>query len=437
MASIEEKVEERYKGVLDDMKVRHFGKTEKMNDLIEKALRESVSKSGNDGGNYPDIRLMLGNHFGRHMPVMIEAKGSKNKLEKLTKDGDIELVSNGKNPRSAITNFAVNGAVHYGLAVLDGGDYDEVIVAGINGTTLDAEGHVMDPECKAYYISEKNKRVPKLIERITASDWSLFKAENADVLFDICDKMNLTDQELETLTRKTEETLEERIKAIHQSIYDDVQIKTALSTNDKLYLFCGLIMAGLKATGTKPLDAADLTGNDNERNNDGIKLLNQIEAFLYAKNCSDEKVEMIRNLLQGVFRNKTLWKPNNGVSILRTLFKQVKTDIIPCLESNLHLDFTGKILNSLNDWVSIDNDRANDVVLTPRYVTTLMAKLARTDMNSFVWDKAMGSAGFLVSAMDIMLKDASARISDQADLAKKVKHIKENQLLGIEILGIR
>ena len=435
MASIEEKVEERYKGVLDDMKVRHFGKTEKMNDLIEKALRESVSKSGNDGGNYPDIRLMLGNHFGRHMPVMIEAKGSKNKLEKLTKDGDIELVSNGKNPRSAITNFAVNGAVHYGLAVLDGGDYDEVIVAGINGTTLDAEGHVMDSECKAYYISEKNKRVPKLIERITASDWSLFKAENADVLFDICDKMNLTDQELETLTRKTEETLEERIKAIHQSIYDDVQIKTALSTNDKLYLFCGLIMAGLKATGTKPLDAADLTGNDNERNNDGIKLLNQIEAFLYAKNCSDEKVEMIRNLLQGVFRNKTLWKPNNGVSILRTLFKQVKTDIIPCLESNLHLDFTGKILNSLNDWVSIDNDRANDVVLTPRYVTTLMAKLARTDMNSFVWDKAMGSAGFLVSAMDIMLKDASARISDQADLAKKVKHIKENQLLGIEILG--
>lgn len=79
------------------------------------------------------------------------------------------------------------------------------------------------------------------------------------------------------------------------------------------------------------------------------------------------------------------------------------------MESNLHLDFTGKILNSLGDWVHIENDRENDVVLTPRYVTTLMAKLARTNMDSFVWDRAMGSAGFLVSAMDIMIKDAQAK----------------------------
>ena len=55
--------------------------------------------------------------------------------------------------------------------------------------------------------------------------------------------------------------------------------------------------------------------------------------------------------------------------------------------------------------MSIENDASNDVVLTPRYVTNLMVKLARTDMNSFVWDKAMGSAGFLVSALDIMIKD--------------------------------
>lgn len=70
--------------------------------------------------------------------------------------------------------------------------------------------------------------------------------------------------------------------------------------------------------------------------------------------------------------------------MLHTLFEQVKKNIIPCLESNLHLDFTGKILNSLNDWVSIENDSANDVVLTPRYVTTFMAKMARTNKDSFV-----------------------------------------------------
>lgn len=452
MASIEEKVEEHYKKVLDQLNVRHYGKTESMNPSITNALKNADSKSGGSGNNYPDIQLIINNNKGRFIPVMIEAKGSKGKLEKLAKDDSIVGVtywnSDGKPNKdgvpthlkgdpnyNAVKSYAVNGAVHYGNAILDEGTYKEVIVIGINGTMLNANGSVLDAECKAYYLSEKNNRVPKMISKITANDWSLMKAENVDKLFDILDKLNLTEKELELLTRKTEETLEEKIKTIHQSLYNDVQLKTALSTNEKLYLFCGLIMAGLSTNGVRPLEPSDLRGNNNERNNDGIMLLNNIESFLYGKNCAAEKVGMIKGLLENVFNKPVLWRPNNGISLLHTLFEQVKKDIIPCLESNLHLDFTGKILNSLNDWVNIENDVANDVVLTPRYVTTLMAKMARTNKDSFVWDKAMGSAGFLVSAMDIMIKDAKEKISDQSKLEAKIKHIKENQLLGIEILG--
>ena len=452
MASIEEKVEEQYKGMLDALGVRHYGKTEKINSAISNALKNADSKSGGSGNNFPDIQLMLENSNARRIPVMIEAKGSKNRLEKLDKSGQIvgvtEWASDGKIGKdgvpthlkgdanySTIQSYAVNGAVHYGEVILNEGTYNEVIVIGINGTTLDANGTVLDAECKAYYISEKNSRVPKLIDKITATDWSLFTSSNTDVLFEMLDKLNLTDAEIEALTRKTEATLEEKIKAMHQSLYDDIQLKTALSTNEKLYLFCGLIMAGLKTNGVRPLEAVDLRGNDNERNNDGTMILQNIESFLYAKRCSQEKVDMIKGLLESVFMKSVLWKPKNGISLLHTLFEQVKKDIVPCLESNLHLDFTGKILNSLNDWVSIENDAANDVVLTPRYVTQLMAKMARTDMDSFVWDKAMGSAGFLVSAMDIMIKDAKEKIMDKSTLEAKIKHIKENQLLGIEILG--
>lgn len=177
------------------------------------------------------------------------------------------------------------------------------------------------------------------------------------------------------------------------------------------------------------------TGNDDQEDNDSTIIITRIRSFLKKKKCGDDKIRMILDLLQPVFKKETLWRPVNGESILKSLFKQVKQDIIPCLESNLHLDFTGKILNSLGDWVHIENDRENDVVLTPRYVTTLMAKLARTNMDSFVWDRAMGSAGFLVSAMDIMIKDAQAKIHDQKELEKKITNIKEHQLLGVEILG--
>ena len=452
MPSIEEKVEEQYKKELGKLGVRHYGKTETINDTITNALKNAVSKSGGSGNNYPDIQLLLEDNHSRRVPVMIEAKGSKNKLEKLTKDGEIEGVTyrekDGKKGKdgnpiykagdenySSVKNYAVNGAVHYANAIINSDGYSEVIAIGINGTQLNDDGSVKDAECKAYYISKKNNCVPKQIEKITSTDWSLFKKENIDTLYEILDELNLTEADIEALTRRTEAALEEKIKSIHQKLYDNEKLKTSLGTNEKLYLFCGLIMAGLKTDGVKPIDASDLPCNNNEKNNDGTFILNNIEAFLYAKNCSSEKVEMIKGLLDSVFKKKVLWQPVNGESLLKTLFKQVKTDIIPCLESRLHLDFTGKILNSLSDWVNIENDAANDVVLTPRYVTTLMAKMARTNKDSFVWDKAMGSAGFLVSAMDIMIKDAKSKITDKAELEAKIKHIKENQLLGVEILG--
>lgn len=448
MASIEEQIEGHYKGLLQALGVRYYGKTEQINSKISAALANSVSKGGGSGMNYPDIKLLLENTTRRDIPVMIEVKGTRGKLEKLDKNGEIvgvtpwasdgKLGKDGKpthlkgDPNyNVVKSFAINGAMHYGSAVLDGG-YDEVIIVGVNGCELD-DGQVVNPECKAYYVSKKNNRIPKLISEITADDWSLFA--HVDALFERLDQLNLTEAEIEALTNKTEAELEEKIKRIHQSLYDDVQLKTALTTNEKLYLFCGLIMAGLQTAGVRTLDVNDLHSNDSEHNNDGTIIISNIESFLHAKNAGSDKVKMISGLLQGVFSKAVLWKPKNGESLLKVLFHQVKTDIVPLLESNLHLDFTGRILNSLNDWVSIDNDAANDVVLTPRYVTKFMAQCARTNKDSFVWDKAMGSAGFLVSAMDIMIKDARETITNPEALEAKIKHIKENQLLGIEILG--
>ena len=428
---IEEKVEEHFKAILDDLNIRHYGKTEEINDSITKALHEADSKSGGSGTNYPDIQLFLQNRTRRDIPVMIEAKGQKNKLEKLTSSGDIELTSKGKDPNRAVKNFAVNGALHYGLAILDEGTYSEVIIIGINGTTM-TDGVVSDPEIKAYYVSKKNDKVPK---EIIGFDFVQLKQSNLDAFFAELDKLSLTDAEKEKLKRNKEELLEQSIKEIHQRIYDDESIKTLLGTNDKLYLFCGLIMAGLTTEGVKPLEVSDFYSNDDIDDNDGKRVLTRTQSFLRKKNCPKDKIDMVLNYLKPVFEKRALWKPVNGESAIKSIYRQVKEDILPLLESSIHLDFTGKILNSLNDWVAIENDKLNDVVLTPRFVTNLMAKITRTDMDSFVWDTCMGSSGFLVSAMEIMIDDVKKKIKDQAEAEKKIAHIKQNQLLGIEILG--
>ena len=363
---------------------------------------------------------------------MIEAKGTKGKMEKLTSAGDIELVSGGKNPFRAVQQFAVNGALHYGLAILAEGTYNEVVIVGINGTTLEKDGRVEDPEVKAYYVSKKNDMVPKIIEGF---DFVQMKQSNVEAFFGELDKLSLTDAEREKLKRDREELLEQSIKGIHQRIYDDNGIKTLLGTNEKLYLFCGLIMAGLTTEGVKPLNVSDFHGDDDPDNNDGSIVLHRTRSFLRKKNCPIGKINMVLNYLRPVFEKRDLWKPVNDESVIKSIFKQVKEEILPLLEGSIHLDFTGKILNSLNDWVAIENDKRNDVVLTPRSVTNLMARITRTDMDSFVWDTCMGSSGFLVSAMEIMIDDAKNRIKDTVQMNDKIEHIKHNQLLGIEILG--
>lgn len=445
-SSVEEKVEEIYKTQLDSYGVKHFTKTESINSSIDDALKNSVSKSGGSGNNYPDIKVLIETSKMRRIPVMIEAKGTKGKLIKKTASGEIELVTKwassskegAKNPHKAgddnystIQNYAVNGAIHYANAILDGKGYSEVIAVGVNGfPEKDGSIHV---EMEAYYVSEKNSRLPKRLSAYT--DLVFLKKENVDNLAVELDKLVLSEKELEELSKRVEATLEEKIKAIHQSLYDNEKFKSYLTTNEKLYLFTGLIMSGLSTEGLAPIIMADFKGNDDKEDNDSTLITKRIKAFLKKKHCSDNKIKMITSLLTPVFEKEALWKPENGESAIKGLYKQVKEDIIPCLESNLHLDFTGKIFNSLNDWVSIENDQENDVVLTPRYVTTFMAHLARTDKDSFVWDKAMGSAGFLVAAMDTMIKDAQAKIKDADELEKKIRNIKENQLLGIEILG--
>ena len=450
MRSIEEKVEEHFKKILDNFGIRHYGKTEEINPTITKALKDSNSKSGGSGNNFPDIQVLFENKHARRIPIMIEAKGEKGKLEKLTKDGLIEGVTfysadtkdkfgnikhkAGEANYTSVVNYAVNGAIHYANAILDSNAYNEVIAIGINGAELNVDGSVKNSECKAYYISTKNNRLPKHILELD-DDLSLLKRSNSEKLCEILDKLILTEKEIEQMTLKAEVTLESKIKSIHQSLYDSDRLKTALTTNEKLYLFCGLIMGSLKTENLAPLSILDFKGNDDIDDNDGTIIIKRIKGFLNKKNCSNDKIKMICSLLNPVFEKSVLWKPINGESIIRDLFNQVNSDIIPCLESNLHLDFTGKILNSLNDWVAIENDVANDVVLTPRYVTKLMAKLARTNMDSFVWDRAMGSGGFLVSAMDIMIKDAHEKIKDTDKLNEKITRIKQKQLLGVEILG--
>lgn len=431
-SSIEESVEQWAKEQLKGIKL--YPKTNFINPQIEKALKSEPSKSGGKGANYPDIKCLLSTPNGE-IPVMIEVKGTKDALIKRDNDSELpdNLTKKGEPNYTNIAKYAVNGAVHYANAILRNTTYKEVIAIGVNGYEETVSGTVY--EVSVWYISRQNLFIPK--EVALYSDLSFLLPKHQKNLLDKIANIGLSDEEIEQQKSKLEDDIERKLKDLNQKMQDELQIVV----NQRVQLVTGLIMAGL---GVKegdnykvlPLQEEDLHGDTDEDNNDGAVIMRKIKSYLKNKNLPTEKIEMIVKILSVVFQHSHLEEAKNGESNLRTLYRDIKSDIIPFLTGELHnLDFTGRLFNVLNAWVDVPDGAENDVVLTPRFVTELMARLCKVNKDSYVWDFATGSAGFLISAMHLMIADAQEKIANPKAKTEKILHIKTEQLLGIEKLA--
>ena len=394
---------------------------------IEEALKKAPSKSGGSGSNRPDFQMLITGSNLQRIPVMIEAKGKAGKLVKTDDAGSIQNKKQDGSPNFAnISSYAVNGAVHYAAAVLEfSRSYPEVLAVGINGS--EDENGERAYECAVYYISKENAMIPKLI----GNNISILYKKNTDKLLQLIKDAQLTESERENLAKESENVIENNLKDLNQLMHDDLNI----SVGARVKLITGMIMAGLGVKDKcSPLEVTELKGNLSTEDNDGQTILTKIKVFLTYKNLPEDKRLMIIADLQGTFLNRGLWEPVNGESKLKRVYAFVETKIIPCInpEKTTYLDFTGKLFNVLTDWVDIPDGGKNDVVLTPRYVTDMMAKLCRVNRDSYVWDYATGTAGFLVSSMKLMLQDADKNIENLEERERKKAQIRGLQLLGVE-----
>ena len=428
MSSIEEQVEDIAKKQLNAIKLKYFTKTESINSEIDDALRKAPSKNGGEGNNYPDIKLLLQTKSKKSIPVMIEAKGSKGALVKFDERGDIENLKKDGTPNyTNIKKYAVNGAVHYADAILNYTEsYSEVLAIGINGYADSTKKIVT--ELEVYYVSKNNFLLPKKLQAYT--DLSFLSENNSDNLIEEIENLSLSEEEQEKKTKDFENLIELRLKDLNQRMHDDLNI----AVGARVQLVAGLIMAALGVENrVSPLQITDLKGDMGGSSNDGQIVINKISDFLSVKNIPLEKKELIINDLKNVFIGSKIYATVNGESKIKTVYRIIKDEIMPIFTSARHLDFTGRLFNVLNEWVAIPDGARNDVVLTPRYVCELMAKLCKVNKDSYVWDYAVGSAGFLISAMKQMIKDAENSIKSPLELQEKILHIKGCQLLGVEI----
>lgn len=428
--SVEPNIADLANGWLKSYKLNYKLEQESLNTEIDQALNDYYSKNGGVGGNRPDAKLLLQDKNLVNYPILIEYKGYKDKLVKLDSEGKVANKTAKNQPDfKNINSYAVNGAVHYANALLHYTSYTDIIAIGMTGFKDDSVN--LEYEIGVYYVSKSNFGIGQKVDDYT--DFSFLKKTNFDKFIDKVKKLKLTQDEIERLKEQREQEINTSLVKLNNDIY---QNEKGLSERDRVYLVAASIIATLGVPGkVAALEKQELKSSTEEDNRDGDIILRKIKAFLNEKNLPQEKRELIVRTLQNTLTTDNINKVENGESQLKRVFTKIVDDLGIYYKIGLTTDFTGKLFNEMYSWLGFSQDKLNDVVLTPAYVATLLARLARVNMDSYVWDFATGSAGLLVASMNEMLNDAKDKIKSPDKFAIKSAEIKANQLLGLEILS--
>ena len=427
--SIEPNIADLANGWLKSYNLDYKLEQESLNNEIDKALNEYASKGGGKGGNRPDAKLLLPDKNLDYYPILIEYKGVKNKLVKLDSNNQVENMTSKNEPHyTNIKSYAVNGAVHYANALLHHTTYTNIIAIGMTGYK-DANSDIKY-EIGVYYVSKSNYGIGQKIGEF--SDFSFLNSSNFDEFISKVKNLNLTQDELDKLKAQREKEIDASLTKLNNDIY---QNETGLGENDRVYLVAASIIATLGIPGKVPiLEKSDLKSQDFEGGRDGDIVLNRIKAFLSQRAIPKEKQDFILRTLANTLTTQNINRVTNGESQLKRVFSKIVDDLGIYYKIGLTTDFTGKLFNEMYSWLGFSQDKLNDVVLTPSYISKLLVKLSRVNKDSFVWDFATGSAGLLVAAMNEMLDDAKNSITSSDELVQKELDIKAKQLLGLEII---
>ena len=429
--SVEPNIADLVNGWLKSYKLDYKLEQESLNTEIDQALNDYFSKNGGKGGNRPDAKLLLRANDGRYYPILIEYKGYKDRLVKLDDEGKVANRTTKNQPDfTNINSYAVNGAVHYSNAVLHYTSYTDVIAIGVTGYKTPT-GKIK-PLIGVYYVSKSNFGVGQKVDEYT--DLSFLKKEHFSDFIEKVKQLSLPQDELEKLKERREQEITASLVKLNNDIFKS---EKGLSENDRVYLVVASIMATLgdAENNVYPLTKADLKSSNERNNTDGDIMIRKIESFLDAKKLPKDKKDLIVRTLQNTLTTDNINKAEDGESQLKRVFIKIVDDLGIYYKIGLTTDFTGRLFNEMYSWLGFTQDQLNDVVLTPPYVATLLCRLARVNMKSYVWDFATGSAGLLVAAMNEMLIDAKNKIKSPEELAKTSAEIKATHLLGLEILS--
>ena len=425
--TLEADVDDAIKKKFDSLKLNKgidYNEKSAMSSYMKEALKGAAKTKSKKNFGQPDF------HIEKYkIPVVIENK-LYHKFHVIATKAGIKM------DERSVSNYAVNGAVYYARNMIESKKYDEVIAIGISGESDESI------KISTYYVFSPNIE-PKFMKDYNSLDF-LESEESFNAFYD---NAVVTEDEKHRILIKTREELIKRAKVLNkmmnnQNIGVDQRVVYVsgmlLSMQDVLDDDFSLLDSGLVPD--------DLKGIKTEQKRDGVIIINHLKEYLDIKNLPVDK----KNIMLDSFK----------MSISLDAARDVPTDLDKAVEGTINgqasitkqiftylyynvytaINLTGGALDIMAEMYStflkyaLSDGASLGKVLTPPYITTMMAKLLDVNRESRVMDIATGSAAFLVAAMDQMICDVNRTFGKNTKAAKEaIVSIKEEQLLGIEI----
>ena len=358
---------------------------------VNEALK-SASKKGTGNIGFPEFTAKV-----KDFLIVIEDKSDLSKHCKLDSNSCIDLES----PKS-VTDFAVNGAIHYAKHLAQNTSFKKIIAIGVSG---DERHHKISP----YFVNEVG-RVDELKE---LEDFIVLNEFHIDEYY--------TKEVLKEDTN--EEKITEDIIKYASILHEDLRNYGNLRETQKPIVVSGILLA-LEEIKHKNFSIDNLNGDSNTT--DGDKIYKAVEENLKRANVRPEvkkdkllaQFSIIKNMPKINEVNKNL-----GKTPLKHYAEFLNKYIHRHMRSSE--DILGRFYSEFMSYSGGDGQTLG-IVLTPKHICELFCELSDLKPDDIVFDPCCGTGGFLVSAMNNMLSKVS-----ETDKERR-QAIREKQLWGIE-----
>ncbi len=429
---LEDDVNDYVKKYLENLglnKNKDYNVESSMSDYLKEALSGSAKTKNKTNFGKPDFSIekyfTKTNDNQKHViPVIIE---NKFKLNKLKTDKDDKI----KDDEKSIRNFAVNGAIHYATNIIASGKYHECIAIGCAG---DNDENVT---VEVYYVFGSSFLSIKHLRNYTSLDF----LENQKSFNSFYEDCVLSDKDKHDILFLNKFYLSMYAKKLNRLMHNH-----NITAPQRVLYVSGMLLSMQDIEGKKDgLTPYDLKGYQTDTSRDSMLIFNQIDEYLKAKNIEESKRSLMLTSFNEIAKDAQrdeLDELDKEVAIFlsekSSITKQVFTFIYENIYQNIdamqgHLDIMGELYSEFLKY-ALGDGKELGIVLTPPYVTKMMCEILEVDKDSRVMDLATGSAGFLISSMELMIEDAQVSYGKATTKANEaIKKIKQEQLLGVEL----